>query len=100
VPDVDGNYFWQNYVENNLGRADRILLFSVWLFAILEENHQLEGNLMYFECLLDAILGERQIFHIIDCSICGFEEIYYESPTAKQLIGRACSHCNFVQRFE
>lgn len=55
---------------------------------------------MYFEYLLDAVLGERQIFHIIDCSICGFEEIYYESPAAKNLIGRACSHCNYVQRFE
>lgn len=55
---------------------------------------------MYFECFLDAILGERQIFHIIDCSVCGFEEVYYESPAANQLIGRACSHCNFVQRFD
>jgi predicted nucleic-acid-binding Zn-ribbon protein len=55
---------------------------------------------MHFEFLLDAVLGERQIFHIIECSVCGFEEIYYENMVSKRLIGRACSHCNFVQRFE
>ena len=58
------------------------------------------GKLMYFESLLDAVLGERQIFHIIECPVCGFEEIYYEHNVTKRLIGRACRNCNFVQRFE
>ena len=56
--------------------------------------------MMDFEILLDAILGERRIFHIIECPICGFEEIYYEHHVTKRLIGRACSCCNFVQKFE
>ncbi|MCM3729755.1 acyltransferase [Neobacillus cucumis] len=55
---------------------------------------------MYFESLLDAVLGERQIFHIIECPVCGLEEIYYEHSVTKRLIGRACRNCNFVQRFE
>ncbi|MEH7331185.1 acyltransferase [Neobacillus drentensis] len=54
---------------------------------------------MDFEILLDAILGERRIFHIIECPVCGFEEIYYEHHVTKRLLGRACSCCNFVQRF-
>jgi len=55
---------------------------------------------MYFELLLDAVLGERQIFHIIECPVCGSEEIYYEHSVTKRLIGRACRSCHFVQRFE
>jgi len=55
---------------------------------------------MEFELLLDAILGERKIFHIIECPICGWEEIYYENQVTKRLIGRACPHCNFIERFE
>jgi len=55
---------------------------------------------MPFELLLDAVLGERQIFHIIECPVCGYEEIYYEHQVTKRLVGRACSHCNFVQKFE
>ncbi|MDR4949501.1 acyltransferase [Neobacillus cucumis] len=55
---------------------------------------------MYFESLLDAVLGERQIFHIIECPVCGFEEIYYEHCGTKRLIGKACRNCNFVQKFE
>lgn len=55
---------------------------------------------MYFEILLDAILGERQIFHIIECPVCNYDEVYYEDANTKELIGRACSNCNFVQRFD
>ncbi len=55
---------------------------------------------MHFELLLDAVLGERQIFHIIECPVCAFEEIYYEQQLTKRLIGRACSSCNFVQKFD
>lgn len=55
---------------------------------------------MYFELLLDAVLGERQIFHIIECPVCGLEEIYYVHQETKKLIGRACSNCNFVQKFD
>ncbi|MED3563098.1 acyltransferase [Bacillus sp. MUM 116] len=55
---------------------------------------------MYFEHLLDAILGERQIFHIIECPVCGLEEIYYENSKTRRLIGRACCNCNFVQKFD
>lgn len=55
---------------------------------------------LYFEALLDAVLGEREIFHIIECPVCGFEEIYYQNAKTKRLIGRACSSCNFVQKFE
>ncbi|ARK32230.1 hypothetical protein BkAM31D_21555 [Halalkalibacter krulwichiae] len=55
---------------------------------------------MYFEHLLDIVLGERKILDIIDCSICGFEEIYYQHPITHIQVGRACSHCNFVQKFD
>jgi hypothetical protein len=55
---------------------------------------------MYFEILLDAVLGDRQIFHIIECPVCNYEEIYYEDVNTKELIGRACSTCNFVQKFD
>jgi hypothetical protein len=55
---------------------------------------------MYFEILLDAVLGDRQIFHIIECPVCSYEEIYYEDAHTKELIGRACSTCNFVQKFD
>ncbi|WP_216831510.1 acyltransferase [Alkalihalobacterium elongatum] len=55
---------------------------------------------MSFDLLLDAVLGERQLFHVIECSVCGHEEIYYIDPETKQQIGRACSQCGFVQKFE
>jgi hypothetical protein len=55
---------------------------------------------VHFEQVLDAVLGERQIFHKVDCPVCGFEEIFYESQKTNRLIGRACSHCNFIHRFE
>ncbi|MBY0098846.1 acyltransferase [Mesobacillus maritimus] len=55
---------------------------------------------MYFENLLDALFGEREILHVLECSICGFDEIYYVDSTTKKQIGRACCGCQFVQKFE
>ena len=55
---------------------------------------------MYFESLLDALLGPRESLHEMECSICGFDEIYYIDPLTGKQIGRACQQCNFVQKFE
>ena len=55
---------------------------------------------MYFEILLDAVLGEREILHESECGICGYEEIYYKNPTTQETLGRACKNCNFVQKFD
>ena len=55
---------------------------------------------MYFEYLLNAIFGPREIFHDMECSVCGADEIYYRDPVTKKQIGRACKGCNFVQRFD
>jgi predicted nucleic-acid-binding Zn-ribbon protein len=55
---------------------------------------------MYFENLLDAVFGIRKIFHVAECEVCGFDEVYYEDAETKKLVGRACSHCNFVQKFD
>lgn len=54
---------------------------------------------MYFENLLDAILGPREILHELECPVCGFDEIYYKEPHTGVQIGRACKTCNFVQTF-
>ncbi len=54
---------------------------------------------MYFEFLLDAILGPREVIHELECSVCGFFEVYYQDAITKETIGRACEQCNFVQRF-
>lgn len=55
---------------------------------------------MYFDFLLDALLGPREILHSLECSVCGQDEIYYINPTTKQQIGRACQGCNYVQKFD
>ncbi|MGX6444056.1 acyltransferase [Neobacillus sp. K501] len=55
---------------------------------------------MYFELLLDAIFGNREILHEMECSICGSDEIYYIHPETKESLGRACKKCNFVQKFD
>jgi predicted nucleic-acid-binding Zn-ribbon protein len=55
---------------------------------------------MHFENLLDILLGNRGIFHIIECSVCGFDEIYYDDPLTKKQIGRACKNCSFVETFD
>lgn len=54
---------------------------------------------MHFEFLLDAILGQREILHDMECSVCGHDEIYYIHPITKKQLGRACKGCNFVQKF-
>ncbi|MCM3569389.1 acyltransferase [Neobacillus mesonae] len=55
---------------------------------------------MYFEVLLDALLGEREILHSMECPVCGFDEIYYCDPVTLKQLGRACQGCNFVQKFD
>lgn len=55
---------------------------------------------MYFDFLLDALLGQREVLHSLECSVCGFDENYYIEPSTKQQIGRACQGCNFVQKFD
>jgi len=55
---------------------------------------------MYFENLLNALFGEREILHVMECQVCGFDEIYYLEPSTKKQIGRACEGCQFVQKFE
>lgn len=55
---------------------------------------------MYFENLLNAIFGPREILHDMECSVCGDSEIYYINPETNKQIGRACRGCNFVQTFE
>ncbi|MHC0037580.1 acyltransferase [Pseudoneobacillus sp. C159] len=55
---------------------------------------------MYFNALLDAVFGPCTIFHVIECSICGFDEIYYQDTETNKVIGKACAGCNFVQKFD
>ncbi|AZU64508.1 acyltransferase [Neobacillus mesonae] len=55
---------------------------------------------MYFEYLLDALLGPREILHSMECSVCGLEETYYRDPVSRRQLGRACYGCNFVQKFD
>jgi hypothetical protein len=55
---------------------------------------------MYFDCLLDALFGTREVLHRLECSICGFDEIYYIDTSTRQQIGRACQGCNYVQKFD
>lgn len=55
---------------------------------------------MYFEFLLDALLGPREILHTMECPVCGFDEIYYRNPVTKKQLGRGCQGCNFVQKFD
>ncbi len=56
--------------------------------------------MMYFEYLLDAILGPREILHEMECQVCGFNEVYYKDPHTGEQTGRACQSCNFVQKFD
>lgn len=55
---------------------------------------------MNFDYLLNALFGEREVLHALECSVCGFDEIYYLDPSTKKQIGRACQGCQFVQKFE
>lgn len=53
-----------------------------------------------FVLLLDTIIGPRNIFHVMECDICGWNEIYYQHPETKVQIGFACEGCNYVKKFE
>ncbi|GHH98689.1 acyltransferase [Neobacillus kokaensis] len=55
---------------------------------------------MYFEFLLDALLGPREVLHSMECPVCGFDEVYYRDPASMEQLGRACQGCNFVQKFD
>jgi hypothetical protein len=54
---------------------------------------------MYFENLLNAVLGQREILHIKECEICGYDEIYFIDTHTEKQIGRACHECRLVQKF-
>jgi hypothetical protein len=56
--------------------------------------------MMHFNLLLDVVLGKREILHIIECPVCSLEEVYYKDPDTNKQLGRACSHCNYVQKFD
>jgi hypothetical protein len=73
--------------------------FIIYILNIIEVYFKRWRN-VYFNSLLDAFFGPRNIFHVIECSVCGFDEIYYEDKETKKVIGKACSGCNFVQKFE
>jgi hypothetical protein len=49
-----------------------------------------------FEFFLDSLMGPRELFHIMECQVCGFDEIYFQHPFSKKQIGVACEGCNFV----
>mgnify|MGYP000891203387 CR=1 FL=1 len=53
-----------------------------------------------FDELLNEMLDEREIFHVVECHVCGFDEIYYKHPWSGKQIGRACKGCKSVQRFD
>ena len=37
----------------------------------------MRGEKMYFELLLYALFGKREVLHAMECQICGYDEIYY-----------------------
>jgi ribosomal protein S27E len=53
-----------------------------------------------FELLLDTIIGPREYFHVMECHLCGFDEIYYQHPITKEQVGMACKGCNYVKKFD
>jgi len=53
-----------------------------------------------FDIELDKILGPRNIFHIMECYICGFDEIYFSDSETNQQIGVACEGCNYIKKFD
>ena len=54
---------------------------------------------MYFENLLNVVFGQREVLHIMECEICGYDEIYFKDAYTGKQIGRACNGCQFVQKF-
>jgi len=55
---------------------------------------------MSFELLLESIIGPREYFHVMECHLCGFDEIYYQHPITKKQIGMSCKGCNYVKNFD
>jgi hypothetical protein len=70
-------------------------MFSCILHVRIEEVMDVA-----FDIILDAILGPRKILHIMECPVCGFDEVYYIHLETEEQIGRACTTCSFVQKFE
>lgn len=52
-----------------------------------------------FNQLLDNVIGPRLIFHVMECYICGYDEIYYQHPDTQEQIGHACEGCYYVKPF-
>lgn len=52
-----------------------------------------------FKITLDVLIGPREHFHILECHVCGFDEVYFQHPFTKNQIGVACEGCNFVYVF-
>lgn len=53
-----------------------------------------------FSLRLDQILGPRQIFHVMECNNCGYDEFYFQHPQTKKQIGIVCEGCNYIFAFE
>ncbi|AGK55842.1 hypothetical protein B1NLA3E_20520 [Bacillus sp. 1NLA3E] len=41
---------------------------------------------MYFEFLLDAILGPREVLHELECSVCGFLKYITKTQLQRRLL--------------
>ena len=39
---------------------------------------------MYFENLLNVVFGQREVLHIMECEICGYDEIYVRRFTYRE----------------
>ncbi|MCD8510616.1 MAG: acyltransferase [Bacillus sp. (in: Bacteria)] len=53
---------------------------------------------MTFKLLLTEILGSHKVFHVMECSVCGHDEVYYKDSKTNKVSGRACQNCNYVQK--
>ncbi|PUB10138.1 hypothetical protein C8K15_12166 [Paenisporosarcina sp. OV554] len=53
-----------------------------------------------FEISLNVLIGPREQFHIMECQVCGFDEVYFQHPFTKKQIGVACEGCNFIYTFD
>ncbi|WP_093059363.1 acyltransferase [Psychrobacillus sp. OK028] len=53
-----------------------------------------------FSLQLDQIFGPRQIFHVMECYTCGYNEYYFQHPKTKKQIGVVCEGCNYICSFE
>lgn len=53
-----------------------------------------------FEISLNVLMGPREHFHVMECQVCGFDEVYYQHPFTKKQIGVACEGCNYVYTFD